>query len=196
MGFLKPDIESREVKSQATPLAEGVLSRLMTMLTEGGQLGDPIGPGQTAAAAGVQDFITARETPDQFLELMGPLRDVFNRQTDRAAAQTRESLGATGNRFSTSLIKEEGRLRGERGTELDAMISQLFLQDQGSLLQALGLQNQFATSALSPFLNLSGLGINPDQTIVSDSPFVTYMKLLTDSAEAAGSVIAAGAAGG
>ena len=195
MGFLKPDIESKEVKSQATPLAENVLTRLMALLSEGG-LGTPIGPGQTAAAGGIQDFIGARETPEQFLELMGPLREVFNRETGRIQAQQKETFGQIGSRFSSSLAGETGRVGRERATDLDAMISQLFLQDQGSLLQALGMQQQFGQQALDPFLQMAGLGISPDQTIVSDSPFVTYMKLVTQGAEAAAGAAAAAGAGG
>lgn len=148
--------------------------------TRPGQFGDPLGALQTEAASGVQDFIGARETPEQFLELMGPLRDVFNRQTDLDAAQTKESLGQSGNRFSTAVPSLIGRQRGERATQLDALMSQAFLQEQGGLLQALGMLQGFGQEATRPFFDFAKMGILPEQTVVQDSPFVTGAGVLTD----------------
>ena len=184
MGFLKPEVEGFQPKSQATPLSGDILSMLRGLMS-GGQFGEPIGPGQQAAAGGIQDFISARETPDQFLELMGPLRESFNRETGRIQAQQKETFGGLGNRFSTSLARETGRVGRERGTDLDAMISQMFLQDQGSLLQALGMQQQFGQQATQPFFDCAKLGIVPEEPVVTDSPWTTLLQILTEAAGAA-----------
>ena len=189
MGFLKPDIEAHQPKSQATPLSSDILQMLREAI-KGGTFGEGLGSQQKAAGEGVERFIGARETPEQFLELMGPLREQFARETERGVAGQRESLGLTGNRFSESLLREEGRFRRERGTDIDALMSNLFLQDQGNLLSALGLQGQLGQQATQPFFDFASLGIRPEETVVSDSPWVTFFKLMTEGAKGVGTAAA------
>ena len=174
MGNLtKPKVRTKQPKSQATPLSEDILGMLRGMMSQGG-FGDPISSTQKAAAGGTQDFIDARKDTDAFNELMGPLRKAFEVDTDRAAAGQRESLGMLGGRFSTGLAREEGRLRGERATELDAMISQMFLQEQSNLLGALGLQSQQGQSFMQPFMDFGKMGIFEENMFIEDSPWDRY----------------------
>ena len=180
MGFLKPRVEGRPVKSQATPLAEGILEFLVNSLSgEGGAEG---GGDFGAAQRGLGEFAEARSSPEQFLELMGPLRAMFDRETERNVAQTKEDFSVTGNRLGTGLAREAGRVRTERSTDLDALMSQLFLQEQDKLLTAL-------TSLRDPFVQFGSQGIQPDKTIVSDAPFVAITKTLADLAKGAGALI-------
>lgn len=149
----------------------------------GPDFGGGFGKGQIAGAEGIQDFISARQSPEQFAELMGPLRKMFDIETERAAAAQRESLGMTGNRFSTSLAREQGRLRGERSTELDALMSQLFLGEQGKLLQALGMQHDMGTAAIEPFFRFAEMGILPEQLYKQDSAWKRYSGVAKDFLE-------------
>ncbi len=180
MSFLKPDIEARQPKSQATPLSQGILDFLLKNLSGEGEEG--AGGDLGVAQQGFRDFATARSTPEQFLELMGPLRAIFERETEKDVAQTREGFSATGNRQGTGLAREEGRVRTEQATNLDALMSQLFLREQDNLLKAL-------SGLREPFTQFGSQGILPEQTIVSDSPFVTLTKTLADLAKGAGAVI-------
>ncbi len=177
--LFKPDIEARQPKSQATPLSQGILDFLTRSISgEGEEGGGDFG----FAQQGFRDFATARSTPEQFLELMGPLRAIFERETEKSVAQTREGFSATGNRQGTGLAREEGRVRTEQATNLDALMSQLFLREQDNLLKAL-------SGLREPFTQFGAQGILPEQTIVSDSPFVTLTKTLADLAKGAGAVI-------
>ena len=182
MGFLKPDITSRQPRSQASPLSDELIKFLTEMITgtaepgSGGPFGD--------AQRGIQDFATARSSPEQFLELMGPLREMFNRETDKQVAQTRESFGVTGNRLSTGLAREEGRQRTERGTDLDALISGLFLKEQENLLKSFELLR-------SPFLDIARQGILPEDTIINDSSFVAASKVFGDLAKGGAAIAGA-----
>jgi hypothetical protein len=112
---------------------------------------------------------------------MGPLRKLFQQDTDRAAADTREAFGATGNRMSSALAREEGRMRGERGTQLDALMSQLFLGEQGNLLNAIGLQGQLGTQALTPFMTLGSMGILPEELYNMGSKWDRYTGVARDT---------------
>ena len=183
--------KTKKQKSPATPLSNDILGVLRNMMSQG-EFGAPISPTQKAAASGTQDFISDRSNPEMFNELMGPLRKAFERDTDRAAAGQRESIGMLGGRFSTGLAREEGRLRGDRATDLDAMISQMFLQEQGNLLSALGLQGQLGQQFMDPFMDFGKMGIFPDHQVVSDNPWMDFLKL----GATAGAVALAPATGG
>ena len=118
-------------------------------------------------------------TPEQFAELIAPLQELFNKQTDRGVAATKEGISAVGGRFSASSQRQEGRQRNERAGELDALISNLFFQQQDQLLNALGAQQTFGMQNLQPFLDFAGLGILPENTTVSDSNTTAGIKLGT-----------------
>lgn len=184
MGFLKPDIESRETGSQATPLAEDILKLLRGQIA-GGDFGSGVTKTQRSATDSAEKFIDDRQSPEAFAELMGPLRKMFDIQTNRSAAATREAFSQTGNRFSTSLGKVESQGRNERDLQLDSLLSELFLQEQGRLLQGIELLGKMGSSNIAPFMALGQQGINPDQTIVSDSPVMSLLKLGVPIAKAA-----------
>lgn len=180
MGFLQPDIETRQPKSQATGLSEELIQLLTGMVTS------ETGGGFAEAQKGFSDFASARSSPEQFLELMGPLREMFDRETERQVSQTREGFSATGNRQSLGLAREEGRQRTERGTNLDALISDLFLKEQGNLLKAFELMR-------APFTGIGSQGIFEEDSFVIDSPFTTFTRGIGDLAQGAGAVVRAGA---
>lgn len=136
----------------------------------------------------VDSFIQARETPEQFMSLMGPLREVFQLNTDRAAGEVREGLSQTGNRLSTAAAREEGKVRNEGNLNLEALLSQLFLGDQANLLNAIGQKQNMAIQNTAPAFDFAGAGILPDQTIIQDSPATMIFKGL-------GELIKAGAQG-
>jgi hypothetical protein len=146
-----------------------------------------VGAGQKAAGESISKYIAARESPEAFEELMGPIREAFNLDTEKIAAQQKEELGVIGGRFGTGLAREQGRLRGERGLELDSLMSQLFLGEQQNLLGAIGTQGQLGTAAIAPFLQALTLGVQPEETVVGNSPFQNLLDL--------GSVVAAIMAG-
>lgn len=173
---MQPNVESREVKSQATPLAGDVLDVLRKQIT-GGTFGEGFGPLQREAGTAIQQFTHNRADPANFAKLMGPLREMFNTQTDRGAAQVREGMGAAGNRFSTSTMREEGRFRGERANALDAQIGQMFQESQNQLLQGLGMMQNFGAQNVNPFFQMASQGINPENQIVTEDPIMQILKL-------------------
>lgn len=178
MSFLDPTIEARQPKSQATPLSEELIQLLTGMVTS------ETGGGFAEGQKGISDFASARSSPEQFLELMGPLREMFDRETERQVSQTREGFSATGNRQSLGLAREEGRQRTERGTNLDALISDLFLKEQSNLLRAF-------ESLRSPFIDFGKLGILPEDTFLKDSRFTTITRGIGDLGQGAAAVVAA-----
>ena len=180
MSFLDPKIETRQPKSQATPLSEELIQLLTGMVTS------ETGGGFAEGQKGISDFASARSSPEQFLELMGPLREMFDRETERQVSQTREGFSATGNRQSLGLAREEGRQRTERGTNLDALISDLFLKEQSNLLRAF-------ESLRSPFIDFGKLGILPEDTFIKDPRFTTLTRGIGDLAK--GGAAIAGATG-
>lgn len=145
-----------------------------------GELGTGVGAGQKAAGRNVQDYISARGDMGAFEELMGPLRKVFQAETDRGAAQIRESFGATGNRMSTGLAREEGLFRGESADRLNALMSQLFLGEQSNLLNAIGLQGQLGKEAIAPVFSLASMGILPEELYNMGSKWDRYTGVATD----------------
>lgn len=174
--MLKPVVSSRQQKSQATPLGEDILSLLKKQLTSSDTFGGGVTGAQQGAMKSMDKFIGARETPEQFMKLMGPLKEMFQLNTDKSAAQTRESFGATGNRMSRSAMKAEGATRNEGNLSLQAMLSQLFMGDQANLLGAIGQKQQMANQNIAPALDFGAMGIMPDQTMINDSTATTLFK--------------------
>lgn len=187
MGFLRPEIRAHQPKSPATPLAEDVLANLRRQLT-GGVYGEGVGPLQREAGTAIRQFVEARQTPDQFANLLQPIIDINRREVDRGAAQIRESFGAMGQRLGTPLARAEGDFRAEAGQNLDRLLSQLFMQEQGNLLQALGLMQTMGDMNIQPFLQMASLGILPENTIVTDSPWVTGAQTIAGLMEGVGSL--------
>lgn len=158
----------------------------------GGSFGSGIAAPQQQAMQSVNQFISARETPEQFMALMGPLREMFQLNSDKAAAQTREGQSIAGTRLSRSTASAEGATRNEGMLGLESLMSQLFLQDQGNLLNAIGQKQGMAQQNVDPFLQFGSAGIMPDQTMINDSTGMQLFKglgeLLKIGASAAGSL--------
>jgi len=114
---------------------------------------------------------------------MEPIRGASEFQTERDVADTREGFSVLGGRFSSPLASAEGQVKAERGANLDSLISQMFLADQGNLLNAINSMHQQGSQNVAPAFQMAGLGINPENTIVSDSPFVKGMQLFTELAK-------------
>lgn len=172
-----PNIKKVDQSSQATPFAEDFLKLLQGqisgMLTPGaGPLqGQGIGTspqqydnsiarriGGVDTASGVQDF-----TP----QLIESVTAKSNLNTDRNAAQVRESLGAGGSRLGTSLAKVEGRTRNEAGVDLSQLIAQILMGQNQQVTQARQFDVQANQQALAPFVNLASQGILPQEIIAS-----------------------------
>jgi len=240
MGDLfKPQVDSRQPKSQATPLANEMLAFLMQQMgggppespqdkrsrvlgaTQGAQgglgtkihaFGQALGGGGSSFAGGtpgsefgtglsgptraaggnIADFIKNASSMEAFNEMLGPLRKSFERETQKGEASIKESLGATGNRFSTAVSGQTGQHRQERGNALDQIIAQMFQQNQGNLLGAIGQQQAFGQQNLQPFWDFAGLGILPEQTIVSDSAASQWLKAAGGAASSAAAVVGGG----
>ena len=75
MGFLQPRIETRQPRSQATPLAEDVLGLLRKQIL-GGTFGEGAGSLQREAGTAIRQFVNARQTPDLFKELAAPIMEL------------------------------------------------------------------------------------------------------------------------
>jgi hypothetical protein len=148
-----------------------------TVGTGGTGLGTGLGEMQQMAGDYINQFILSRLNPESFAALAAPITEAFNRETDRGAAQLRESLGAMGNRFSSSLTREEGRFRGERQQDISTQLANMFAQEQANLLGAIQLQQLFGEQNIAPFLQFAGLGIQPEQTVVTDNPWMQLLNL-------------------
>lgn len=178
MGMLRPRVKTQQPVSIGTPLAKDFISALQESLRAGG-LGTPVGPVAAKTSAALDEFIRQRSDPSNFLATVEPLKELFDRETERGIAALRESMGMMGQRFGTPLAKEEANLRLERNNQLNSMINELFRQEQANLLSALGLQKSLADSGIEPYLQVA-LGSNfPSIFSVVDSPIISLLKTLT-----------------
>jgi len=189
--WLKPNIDTKQPKSQATPLSQDVLN-LLRQAIAGGNMGAPMSATGKAAETNLSSFISDRQTPEMFNELMGPLREAFGLQTEKDVAKTREGMSMMGNRFGTPMAREEGRVRSEANINLNDQITKLFMGEQANLLKGIGMQGDMATSNLQPFYDFAGLGILPENQFVTDNPWMTIIRELI---KAGGTVAGAAAAG-
>ena len=190
--IFKPSVETKQPKSQATPLSGDILEWLRSTF-QGGVGGDTLGQGigapQQAAGENISDFIAGSKDLEAFNEMLGPLRKSFGRETQRGEAAIKESMGALGNRFSTSTQKNVGQFRGERASQIESLIADMFLRNQSNLLGAIGQQQQFGIQNLQPFFDFAGLGILPEDLLVGDSPF---SQIANPLAQGAGAFFGAG----
>ena len=132
--------------SQATPLAEDFLKMFQGQLSEG-SFGTGVGPLQREAGTAARQLVNSGGGEQfKFDPLINDLTNIFNRETDRGAAQIREGFGGMGGRFSTGLAREEGKFRRESGTDFNAMLGDMFRQSfesrQNRLQQGIGMLGQ------------------------------------------------------
>jgi len=149
-----PNVQSEEVTSQATPLAENFLKILQGNLSSEA-FGTGVGPLQRESGTALRQFISALqggrsgpgfvgsgerpgfagvgETPTVdrggLDRLIAGLEESSGLRTERSAADLREQGGITGTRFGSSLAQGEGLLRAESGAALDQLIGGL--QERG-----------------------------------------------------------------
>lgn len=172
-----PNIEKVERTSQATPLATDFMRMLQGWLSN--PEGTPAGPAQrTGVGSGSDQYMnspwarlggvnTAAGVADYTPQLTQAVTEKSNLGTDRGAAQIRESMGAAGNRFSSSLARTEGQFRSEAGTNLDQLIAQI-LTDQGARqTQAQQFDVNANFQALAPFLQAMQQGVIPEEIIAT-----------------------------
>lgn len=185
MSFLQPEIKAKQPRSQATPLSEDVLDVLRKQVL-GGAFGEGLGPLQREAGTATRQFIKSRQTMDDFGKLAQPLIDISRRETDRSAADLRESFGIAGSRFGTPLAFGESRLRTDAGQNLDATLAELFQQEQGRLLEAIGMLQSIGQQNIEPIMNMAQLGVLPEEMFAVDSPWMLAIEGIAALAEGAG----------
>ena len=171
-----PNIQREEVTSQATPLAEDFLKILRGQLSSGA-FGTGVGPLQREAGTALRQFISALQGPGGVSEgsdrLIEGLEASSAARTERSAADLREQGGITGTRFGTSLAQGEALLRSESGAALDQLIGGIQEQgrqfDTGQLLQAIQALFGQGEANIATTERFAGLGILPEEIIVSPS---------------------------
>lgn len=171
---MKPKIQTREQRSQATPLAMETLEVLRSELM-GGAFGAGIGPLSRQAGTAIQQFVASGGGRFDTSDLVQNLEEIHRRQLGENVAQLHESFGAMGGRFGRSAADAEAKLRAESTSRFQANIGELFRQEfanqQQRLLQGIGLMQQIGLQSIAPFLAMAQLGIHPEHLVVSDSPF-------------------------
>lgn len=177
----------QEVRSQATPLADDVLSVLRGQLHSGG-FGSGLGPISREAGTSARQFVTAGVGGRGGVEgfdvspLLAQLEEIQNRRTNEQVGDLRETFGITGNRFGTPLAVGEARLRSGLEADFGAQIGELLRQTfesqqqrrlaaQSQQLQGIDLLSRIGQQNIAPFIQLAALGINPD--VFTENPFVT-----------------------
>lgn len=187
-----PSIQREERSSQATPFAEDFLKQLQGILSQSGgaQTDGPrqqnLGGSPAAALGGVN---TAAGVRDQTPGLIDAITRRSNIQTDRNAAQVRESFGAAGNRLSASRGRVETRGRNEAGFDLAQIIAGILSNQAGRETQA----EQFDVGANQQFMQMlamiAGQGIIPEELIVGPG---IGQQLLTGGIRAGAAVLSGG----
>ena len=108
---------------------------------------------------------------------------------ERGAADLREQGGILGQRFGTSLSSGEALFRTEAGAELDRTVGGIQLQerqfDQQALFQAISQLFDFGESNVNTIGQFAGLGILPEEIIVSPSTTTQIVTGVTGLIDAA-----------
>ena len=171
-----PKIDKVQPGSQATPLAEDFLKILQGQLSSGA-FGTGVGPLQQEAGTAIRQFIKSLQGSGGISEgsarLIEGLEAGSEARTERGAADLREQGGILGTRFGSSLAQGEALFRSESNASLDQLIGGIQEQgrqfDIGALLQGISQLFSQGESNLRPFEQFAGLGILPEEIIVSPS---------------------------
>lgn len=176
--------KKQEVRSQATPLSEDILSLLRGQISKG-ELGAGVGPLQREAGTAARQFVSSGGGRFDLSPLLGQLEEIQRRRVSESTGDLRESFGIAGTRFGTPLATGEGRLRRELETEFGAQTGELLRTEFGAqqqrLLQGIELLQNLGQENLEPFLMLAQLGINPE--VFTENPFVTALAGLAGGAQ-------------
>lgn len=195
MGFLKPQRETYQPQSQASPLAGDVLDLLRRSIA-GGTFGSGFGPLQRGAGTAIQQYVNARQTPEMFNKLAEPLVKLADIQLGKNLGNLKEAFSIGGNRFSSSAAKGIAQEQTDSSANLQAQLSDLFMKGQDQLFNAIQAMQTMGTQDLAPLFSMAGMGILPEQTVYQDSPFVKGVQLWTNLMAAAGDAAKAAASGG
>lgn len=170
-----PQTKPVERRSQATPFAEEFLKQLMGELTQskGAQTTGPMQ--RTGVGSGPQQTFTSRlggvdtasGVADHSTQLIDALQSRSQATSQRNAAELREGFSLMGNRVGSSLARGEALQRSEEKLNLDQLIAQV-LTDQGARkTQASQFDAAQNAQITQMFAGLAGLGIIPEELIVS-----------------------------
>lgn len=160
---LRSEAETRQPRSQATPLAEDVLGILRKQVT-GGTFGTGFGPLQQQAGTAIQQFVNSGAggrfesgtlpqvrdinlTPVDIASQVGTLEGIQQRSSQRALADVRETVGAQGGgRFGTGVTRAVGDTARDLELGFTAQLDQLLRDQQGLQLgaQQAGVQRDLA----------------------------------------------------
>jgi hypothetical protein len=191
MGF-SPNVQTRQQGSQATPLANDLLSMIQGQLDQG-SFGAGFGPLQQNAGTAIQQFMNSgganiRDVGPagaDFEQMVKSLEAVQNRRVGQQASDLREQAGAAGTRYGSTLGTAEGRFRGAAQDDFNVQLGQLAMaldqarrQDtqmginrdvaQNQLnLGAIGQMFGMGSQAINPAFQLASQGILPEHLLVS-----------------------------
>lgn len=160
---LRSEAETRQPRSQATPLAEDVLGILRKQIS-GGTFGTGFGPLQQQAGTAIQQFVNSGAggrfesgtlpqvrdinlTPVDIATQIGNLENIQQRSSQRALADVRETIGAQGGgRFGTGVTRAVGDTARDLELGFTAQLDQLLRDQQGLQLgvQQAGIQRDLA----------------------------------------------------
>ncbi len=171
-----PNVQKEEVTSQATPLAEDFLKILQGQLGEGA-FGTGVGPLQREAGTALRQFISGLQGQGGVSagadRLIGGIEERGEARIERGAADLREQGGILGQRFGSSLAQGEALFRSEAGAELDRTVGGIQQQqeqfDSNQLLAAISALFGFGERNVATVGQAAGLGIFPEEIIVSPS---------------------------
>ncbi len=174
-----PDVQQVDVGSQATPLAEDFLAVLQGQLSSDA-FGTGVGPLQREAGTALRQFIESLQSGQGGVsagseKLIAGLTAGSEARTERGVGDLREQGGITGQRFGSSLATGEALLRSESSASLDQLIGGIMESgrqfDTDLLLQSIAQLFGQGQANIDPFMQFAGMGIFPDETIVSPSTF-------------------------
>jgi hypothetical protein len=169
---MKPNVRTKEVKSQATPLANDVLGFLQRQI-QGGTFGGGFGALQQQAGTGIQQFVNSGGGSFDRSPQIEALKKLHGFDLNKGMADLSEMFGQAGGRFGSGLAGATGDYVSKSNAEFENNIGSLlgsdFANQQNRLLSGLGLMGQMGESSMAPFWQMAMTGINPENVIVDPS---------------------------
>ena len=156
-----PRVQTREQRSQATPLADDVLRMIRGQLASG-RAGSGFSPLQQQAGTAIQQYINSGginampvvrdigPAGADFGRMVSALETVQNRRVDEQAANLREQAGAAGTRYGTTLGAAEGAFRRDAQADFNVTLEQLAvaLDEARRADETLGIQRDLSLGQL------------------------------------------------
>lgn len=158
---MKPTTQTREQKSQASPLADDLLKMIQGQIS-GGTFGQGLGSMTQGAGTAIQQLVNSglsNTTPvvrdvgpagADFGKMVAALEAVQNRRTGEQAANIREQAGAAGARYGTTLGAAESGFRRDTEQDFNVQLGNLAmgLDEARRADTALGVQRDVAQNQL------------------------------------------------